>query len=234
MIEATSTASNANATEELYHTNLLRLQAEQLLSESILPLCSQTGYLDKEVKWCKDVQEYIETVRNTIRKVNAVDLSPSDVKLKQNQKEAESDITVKLSEQKFWIELQSDKAKRHLESYNKSSDDNDTDQAKDDWSFHFPGGEHLQTSTINSYAAYGAGLTTATANANVTPTVDLAVLLPAKNRNDDDDADAMISGKDYMNGRYFDVRFLPSCDDTANFSMDLIFILYKIMKIMDI
>ena len=208
MSEANSTASNANATEELYHTNLLRLQAEQLLSESILPLCSQTGYLDKEVKWCRDVQEYIETVRNTIHKVNAVDLSPNDVKLRQqNQKEVESVITTKLSEQKFWIELQSDKAKRHLESYNKSSNDIDKDQAKDAWSFHFPGGEHLQTSSINSYAAYGAGLTTATANANVIPTVDLAVLLPTKNRNDNDEADAMISGKDYMNGRYFDVRF---------------------------
>ena len=59
----------STATEELYYTNLLRLQATQLLSESVLPLSSQTGLLKDEVKWSKDVHAYIETVQNTISNI---------------------------------------------------------------------------------------------------------------------------------------------------------------------
>lgn len=204
MIESSTPASNSNATEELFHTNLLRLQADQLLSESLLPLCSQTGFLDKEVKWSKDVQRYLEGVQNIVRKMDAADLSPDNVRMNDRAKKdggGDGGPTEKLSEQKFWVELHSDKAKRHLEAAN-----NCGDGGPEKWIFHFPGGHHLQMSSINSYAAFGAGLTTATANANVIPTVDLAVLLPVKNRSDDeDDSEAMISGKDYMSGRYFDV-----------------------------
>lgn len=206
-----NTASNTNATQELYHTNLLRLQAEQLLSESVLPLCSQTGFLDKEVKWSKDVQEYIDIVQDTIKKIDAVDLSPDDVRLNSSNNNNNNN-TKNIGNDNFWIALHSDKAKRHLEASTKRNGGDDKNNDK--WKFLFPGGEYLHTSSINSYAAYGAGLTTATANANVIPTVDLAVLLPVKDRmdgSDDDDADddaaAMISGKDYLNGRYFDVSY---------------------------
>ena len=73
---------SSTATEELYHTNLLRLQATQLLSESILPLSSHTGMLEKEVKWAKDVWEYIDNVKRNISSLREAELSPDDVKFK--------------------------------------------------------------------------------------------------------------------------------------------------------
>eukprot|EP00551_Chaetoceros_affinis_P004333 CAMPEP_0203667368 /NCGR_PEP_ID=MMETSP0090-20130426/4209_1 /ASSEMBLY_ACC=CAM_ASM_001088 /TAXON_ID=426623 /ORGANISM="Chaetoceros affinis, Strain CCMP159" /LENGTH=1488 /DNA_ID=CAMNT_0050531501 /DNA_START=87 /DNA_END=4553 /DNA_ORIENTATION=+ len=229
---AANTAAAGPATEELYHTNLLRLQAKQLLSESILPLSSQTGFLDEEVKWTKDVQDYLEVVQKTICTIDAAVLSPDDVvmnkkgaacastssdgkgKNKHPKKQKEQQQTQQ--QRTCWIQLHSDKAKKHFEkkedSADKNGDSNQQQQQQHKWQIHFPGGDYLQTSCINSYAANGAGLTTATANANVIPTLDLAVLLPAQSRNssnDDEEEDAsgvMIGGKDYLNGRYFDKR----------------------------
>jgi hypothetical protein len=69
-------------------------------------------------------------------------------------------------------------------------------------------GDHLKVSPIHSYAANGAGLTTSFANANVIPTLDLAVLMPVKSKFEeevDQDTVGMVGGKDYLNGRYFDV-----------------------------
>mmetsp|Transcript_2433 Transcript_2433/g.3232 ORF Transcript_2433/g.3232 Transcript_2433/m.3232 type:complete len:1406 (-) Transcript_2433:1253-5470(-) len=179
------------ATEELYHTNLLRLQANQLLSESILSLSSQTGLLENEVKWSNDVNNYIEKIKEIVGGIDPAVLSPSDVLMKSNEenKDEEGD--------RFLIKLHSDKAQRHVES----------DEETDKWKIPFPGGEFLQLCSINSYAANGAGLTTTSANANVIPTLDLAVLMPMKSRNDDDDdICGMVGGKDYLNGRYFDKR----------------------------
>ncbi len=211
--ETAPTASAGPATEELYHTNLLRLQAKQLLSESILPLSSQTGSLEDEVKWTKDVHDYLDIVQKTIRDINAAVLSPDDVVM--NKKGTGKDQKEQQQREKtFWIQLHSDKAKKHFEKTSDSANDNNKDNSNVNqhrWEINFPGGGHLQTSCINSYAANGAGLTTTTANANVIPTLDLAVLLPVQNRNSDDDDDdttgGMVGGKDYLNGRYFDVRF---------------------------
>lgn len=177
----------STATEELYHTNLLRLQATQLLSESILPLSSHTGMLDKEVKWAKEVWEYMDNIKKTLGTLSEAVLSPDDVKFHNDDKS---------TKEKYWIKLHSDKAQKHFHSKDDSSK----------WKIPFSGGEHLKMAPINSYGANGAGLTTSVANANVIPTLDLAVLLPVKSKFDDEeDAIGMIGGKDYLNGRYFDV-----------------------------
>jgi hypothetical protein len=176
--------TSGSATEELYHTNLLRLQATQLLSESILNLSSHTGLLEKEVKWTKDVHSYIDAVKDIITSMGSSVLSPEDVLFQQDQGK----------DSKFWIQLHSDKARKHFESKE--------DQHK--WKFLFPGGDSLKISPIHSYAANGAGLTTFVANANVIPTIDIAVLMPPKSMDDHED-NCMIGGKDYLNGRYFDV-----------------------------
>ena len=205
------TSAGANSgTEELYHTNLLRLQVKQLLSESILPLSSQTGLLDDEVKWTKDVHNYIETLQKTISSMDAAILSPDDVVLKKRGSDDESTS----KDKSFLIQLHSDKAMKHLNRNSESAGGNTKNgNSNDEWNIHFPGGDCLQMASVNSYAANGAGMTTTVANANVIPTIDVAVMMPAKSRNDmDDDNDAtnrgMIGGKDYLNGRYFDVRLL--------------------------
>lgn len=183
---AEESLQSSTATEELYHTNLLRLQATQLLSESILPLSSNTGMLEKEVKWAKNVREYIDNIKNNISSMKEAVLSPDDVKFKnENSKE-----------DKFWIQLHSDKAKKHLDSKDETNK----------WNIPFTGGSNLKVLPVNSYAANGAGLTTSVANANVLPTIDVAVLMPVKNKFDDEEDEiGMIGGKDYLNGRYFDV-----------------------------
>ncbi len=179
---------SAAATEELYHTNLLRLQATQLLSESLLPLSSHTGMLEKEVKWAKDVWQYIDNIKKIVSSLGEALLSPDDVIFKSDEK----------SEDKFWIKLHSDKAQKHFDSKEDSGK----------WKIPFKGGSHLKIQPINSYAANGAGLTTSVANANVLPTIDVAILMPVKSKFDDEGDEAgMIGGKDYMNGRYFDVSY---------------------------
>lgn len=215
-----TTAVANSGTEELYHTNLLRLQVKQLLSESILPLSSQTGFLDDEVKWTKDVHDYIEALQKTISSMDAAILSPDDVLLKKrgsdgNHNGGDELTTSSFKEKSFLIQLHSDKAMKHLNRNSSSAPgDNKKGNSNDEWKIHFPGGDCLQMASVNSYAANGAGMTTTVANANVIPTIDVAVMMPAKSRNDvDDDNDAtndggMIGGKDYLNGRYFDVRLL--------------------------
>jgi hypothetical protein len=173
------------AKEELYHTNLLRLQAQQLLDESVLNLSSSTGYLEKEVKWASEASEYIDVIRRTIGGVKGAILSPDDVRVKKSSKGKQKHL--------FLTELHSDKARRHMSG-----------EEKDAWSIPFEGGATLDIAPIYSYAANGAGLTTKAANANVTPTIDLAVLLPVI-KDEDEERNGMIGGKDYLNGRYFDV-----------------------------
>lgn len=186
-VETTKSPSSSSGTEELYHTNLLRLQATQLLSESILPISSQIGMLENEVKWAKDVWKYMDSVKKHISSMDEVVLSPDDVLLEPGCQE-------KNTAQKFWIQLHSDKARRHINGVQ-------------NWSVPFPGGEALKITPINSYIANGAGLTTFSANANVIPTIDLAVLLPVKSKFEDGlhGQVGMVGEKDYMNGRYFDV-----------------------------
>ena len=166
------------ATEELYHTNLLRLQATQLLSESMLPLSSHIGMLHDEVKWAKEAWAYIDQIKRAITSIKSTTLSPDELKFKQSDK--------------FWTKLFSDKARKHFSD-------------KQTWEFPFQGGESLKMAPIHSYAANGAGLTTTIANANTLPTLDLAVLMPVKSKFEQEDDDGFIGGKDYLNGRYFDV-----------------------------
>jgi len=157
------------------------------------------------VKWAKDVYEYIESVKKSINAMGESLLSPDDV-ISSKCKETTSDslnTTANATENnKYWINLLSDKAQKHCNSK----------EGKDKWEFPFSGGSSLKILPINSYMANGAGLTTAVANANVIPTLDLAVLLPVTSRGGDHDHDhthantGMVGGKDYLNNRYFDKR----------------------------
>ena len=171
--------------EELYYTNLLRLQAQQLLDESILNLSSSTGYLEKEVKWASEAWEYIDSIKRIIGGVKGAILSPDDARVKKSSTDEKLHAML--------TQLYSDKARRHMSG-----------EKKDAWSIPFKGGSTLDIVPIYSYAANGAGLTTKAANANVTPTIDLAVLLPVIN-DEDQGGNGIIGGKDYLNGRYFDV-----------------------------
>ena len=173
------------AKEELYHTNLLRLQAQQLLDESVLHLSSHTGHLEKEVKWANEAWEYVDTIKRIIGGAKSAVLSPDDVRVNSSLKGEKNDL--------FLIQLHSDKAKKHLSGEEKGT-----------WSIPFHGGSTLDVVPVYSYAANGAGLTTRAANANVTPTIDVAVLMPVINDGSEGDT-GMIGGKDYLNGRYFDV-----------------------------
>jgi hypothetical protein len=141
--------------------------------------------------------------------MDAAVLSPDDVILKKRGSDDNKDGGGKSSskDKSFLIQLHSDKAMKHLNHNDKKGNSNN-----DEWKIHFPGGDCLQMASVNSYAANGAGMTTTVANANVIPTIDVAVMMPAKSRNDMDDGDddatsgGMIGGKDYLNGRYLDVR----------------------------
>jgi len=204
----------STATEELYHTNLLRHQATELLSESVLPLSSHIGMLENEVKWAKDVWQYMDNVKRILKSLNGAALSPDDVTFQSHGDNTDKESASSFHE-RFWVKLHSDKAKKHLEHI-MNKDENSTNRGNNHhrFDFEFPGGDHLKVSPIHSYAANGAGLTTSFANANVVPTLDLAVLMPVKSKFEEEDRDdsgdrddvGMIGGKDYLNGRYFDKR----------------------------
>jgi hypothetical protein len=188
------TILQTSATAELYHTNLLRVQAKELLSESILHLSSHTGELSKEVKWADEVRQYIDAVKEILHGMGGCTLSPDSVLIHSTSGDSE----VASENQRFWIQLQSDLSLKHLQS---------KDPSTDKWEFHFPGGSTLQVHPVYSYAAHGAGMMTKAANAHVIPTIDLAVLMPVlKDASMNDDGNGFIGEKDYLNGRYFDVR----------------------------
>ena len=160
--------------------------------------------LEKEVKWAKDVWEYMDHLKRTLVTMKPAVLSPDEVQFNFNNNNNNGNGNGNAEDEKYWIKLHSDKAQKHFDASDSPSDE------KNKWHFGFAGGEHLKMAPIHSYAANGAGLTTAVANANVVPTLDLAVLMPVKSKFEDDaDADdndsGMIGGKDYLNGRYFDV-----------------------------
>ena len=164
-----------SATAELYRTNLLRLEATQLLSESVLSLSPFIGELDREVKWSDYVRKYVEAVKEAIGGMEQSELTPDHVAMP-------SSIDGKAGGRKYWVDLSSDKFIKHASG------------AK--WSFPFPGGHSLQIEPAGEYGAGGAGLTNPRGNALCLPMIDLAILLP----NDS----SIVCGKDYLNGRYFD------------------------------
>ena len=184
-----------SATAELYHTNLLRVQAKELLSESILHLSSHTGELTEEVKWADQVRSYLDSVKQIVNGMGACSLSP-DTALFSSTMETTKVVAHTVENKKFWIQLQSDLSYKHF-------------QSKDKWEFLFTGGSSLEVLPVFSYAAHGAGLTTKAANAHVIPTIDLAVLMPVKSGGNVDGNNGFIGDTDYVNGRYFDVRLFP-------------------------
>lgn len=192
MDEAEENILHTSATAELYHTNLLRVQAKELLSESILHLSSHTGELSEEVKWANQVQSYLDTVKLMITDMGQSVLSPDTVRLSTKHEDVDG------QQDRFWIQLQSDLSYKHIQSKEKSMDR---------WEFLFPGGSSLEIQPVFSYAAHGAGLTTKASNAHVIPTIDLAVLIPVRLGEDGQDTKGYIYESDYMNGRYFDVGF---------------------------
>jgi len=196
MADLEETILQTSATAELYHTNLLRVQAKELLSESILHLSSHTGELSEEVKWADQVRLYLDSVKEILNGMGPCILSPDAVLLSSSTDEAiQKDSATTAEHARFWIQLQSDLAYKHL-------------QSKDKWEFAFSGGSSLEVQPVFSYAAYGAGLTTKAANAHVIPTIDLAVLMPVRSDGDAENENGFIGDADYVNGRYFDVGLL--------------------------
>jgi len=201
MNDLEETIVQSSATAELYHTNLLRVQAKELLSESILHLSSHTGELADEVKWADHVRTYLDTVKQVIHDMGECILSPdtailSSTTTKEKHRDKEDKVTTNQN-RRFWIQLQSDLAYKHVQS-------KEGEKSANKWEFAFPGGSSLEIHPVFSYAAQGAGLTKKASNAHVIPTVDLAVLMPVK---PDEDSQGFICDTDYTNGRYFDVCF---------------------------
>ena len=182
-------ATAKSATAELYRTNLLRLETTELLTESILHLSPFSGELDREVKWSEDVRRYIETVKGAVEGMEGIHLSPNNALMATSSEELAVERNSISSGKKYWANLFSDKFQKH-------------DSDSTDWSFPFSGGKSLQIEPIGEYGAGGAGMTNQRGNALCLPVVDLAVLVSAQGSGE---ADGMIGGKDYLNGRYFDV-----------------------------
>ena len=175
-------AAAKSATAELYRTNLLRLETSELLNESTLHLSPFSGELDREVKWSDDVRKYIETIKSAIGAVDSTMLGPDNAAMPPPSPSSDDE---NVADRRYWAHLDSDK-------FHKQGSD---------WSFPFAGGQSLQIEPVGEYGAGGAGMTNQRGNALCLPLVDLAVLSPSSSNGEDD----MIGGKDYLNGRYFDV-----------------------------
>jgi len=178
MSSSVADAAAKSATAELYRTNLLRLETSELLNESTLHLSPFSGELDREVKWSDDVRKYTETIKAAIGAMGSTMLGPDYAAMPPSFSSED--------EKAYWVNLDSDKFHK---------------QGRD-WSFPFSGGKSLQLEPVGEYGAGGAGMTNQRGNALCLPMVDLAVLSPSNNGNGEGD---MIGGKDYLNGRYFDV-----------------------------
>ena len=176
-------AAAKSATAELYRTNLLRLETSELLNESTLHLSPFSGELDREVKWSDDVRKYIEAIKSAIGSMDSTMLGPDNAAMPPPSSSSDDE---KVADRRYWANLDSDK-------FHKQGSD---------WSFPFAGGRSLQIEPVGEYGAGGAGMTNQRGNALCLPLVDLAVLSPSNSNSGEDD---MIGGKDYLNGRYFDV-----------------------------
>lgn len=176
-------AAAKSATAELYRTNLLRLETSELLNESTLHLSPFSGELDREVKWSDDVRKYIEAIKSAIGSMDSTMLGPDNAAMPPPSSSSDDE---KVADRRYWANLDSDK-------FHKQGSD---------WSFPFAGGRSLQIEPVGEYGAGGAGMTNQRGNALCLPLVDLAVLSPINSNSGEDD---MIGGKDYLNGRYFDV-----------------------------
>ena len=184
---ATADAAAKSATAELYRTNLLRLETSELLNESTLHLSPFSGELDREVKWSDDVRKYIEAVKDAIGGMDSTVLGPDNAAMPPLSSSDDNHDKDGTADKRYWASLESDKFHKQGSG----------------WSFPFAGGRSLQIKPVGEYGAGGAGMTNQRGNALCLPMVDLAVLSPSNSAGNGEDD--MIGGKDYLNGRYFDV-----------------------------
>ena len=184
---AAADAAAKSATAELYRTNLLRLETSELLNESTLHLSPFSGELDREVKWSDDVRKYIETVKAAIGGMDGTVLGPDNAAMPPLSSSDDNHDKDGTADKRYWASLESDRFHKQGSG----------------WSFPFAGGRSLQMEPVGEYGAGGAGMTNQRGNALCLPTVDLAVLSPSNSAGNGEDD--MIGGKDYLNGRYFDV-----------------------------
>ena len=190
---AAADAAAKSATAELYRTNLLRLETSELLNESTLHLSPFSGELDREVKWSDDVRKYIEAVKAAIGGMDNTVLGPDNAAMPPLSSSDDSHDKDGTADKRYWASLMSDKFHKQGSG----------------WSFPFAGGRSLQIEPVGEYGAGGAGMTNQRGNALCLPMVDLAVLSPSSSAGNGEDD--MIGGKDYLNGRYFDVSKVAVC-----------------------
>jgi len=208
--ENDSSSAAVAATAELYRSNLLRLQCRELVKESILSLHPSTAAalsqpnaeIETEVKWSNSVKEYLEQVKRVINGMGPMTLSTETTGVKRQAEGKEM--------KKYWTLFQSDK---FLKSHSQDGDDlkkksvSSSNGGDGGLEVLFPGGKTLQVEEVGCYGAGGMGLTTHRSNGNVLPEIDLAVLLPASSSADGEN-EVVMTGKDYLNHRYFDKRNL--------------------------
>jgi len=218
--ENDSSSAAVAATAELYRSNLLRLQCRELVKESILSLHPSTAAalsqpnaeIETEVKWSNSVKEYLEQVKRVINGMGPMTLSTETTGVKRQAEGKEM--------KKYWTLFQSDK---FLKSHSQDGDDlkkksvSSSNVRDGRLEVLFPGGKTLQVEEVGCYGAGGMGLTTHRSNGNVLPEIDLAVLLPASSSADGEN-EVVMTGKDYLNHRYFDKRNLVAIHIAKYFS----------------
>ena len=185
---SSSSGGGSAATESLARSNLLRLEAAELVREGALRVSPAENHRGEEVRWAPSVRAYVERVKSAIGGLDGATLSPEVAALPQ-----EGDGKKKRC---YRIPLVSDK---HVKSV-KGAKSKKGEAAASEWTFPFAGGESLDVVPVGSFGADGgAGLAGRHANGNVVPVLDLAVLFDGE----------FVGGKDYLNHRYTDVSFLP-------------------------
>jgi hypothetical protein len=186
---------NANAVTELYRSNLLRMECQELVQESMLHVSPHTGESPHEVKWASQARTYVQSLEHLLNDMPGCSSTTAAAWTKSSllvpttttsTTTNNASSSKKQPESRYWIPMQSLKFAR--------AHDTTTPLVTT-----FGGGSTLQMEPVGSYGANGmGGLTHTTSNANVLPTLDLAVLLPA----------SYFLPKDYLDHRYFDVRTL--------------------------
>jgi len=181
---------NPNSTSLLARANLLRLETAELLSESTLhihpPVLASSASSSTSLAIGEERTHYearwSPLVRKYLHQVNDIILAS----LGQGSTRLSPDLCA--VDGGYRIPLQSDKFQKHVHGGT---------HGENRWEF--PAPKNLALHPVGSFAHLGnAGLTNRHANGNNAPVLDVAVLISEE---------GFVGGKDYLNGRYFDVRF---------------------------
>jgi U3 small nucleolar RNA-associated protein 22 len=191
------------ATSELYRNNLMRMESQELLSESKLTLRLQPEHehvhsktSSKSVKWTGQAQRYLQDVQDAIRSLPATTFSP-DLALFAASNSNKKDVA---HASPCLLPLYSDKALKHVQG-SRDAGSADASNNKSAWNINFEGGADASAIKLSvAGSAATGGMLKRVANAHVTPTIDLNVSITA--------ASKFYHAKDYLNYRYFDKRNL--------------------------